>query len=433
MANNITNFVIESRIIVFGLLETLVNEKQELQNMGLYPQKGIPDAKGAAEPIIKVYKNLISIANESDGYIKLGNEFNRIEGIKNLEIDELLTTEQEIKEKNFYQKLFPEKLSTGNFKDYKKKSNLKQSLTNSIHELVVLMSKWAIIDENEALKYSGELGLVNEFYDRDKVYNLLKSKKLISKPQKVKGVPFAFDKSQLILFGGVGGVGKTDYVVNLIKEIKQLGGVDFFSLELNLEELKFRIAANEGLAKGELTKDINGLQEYNTIIENHEVVEKAFDAWKEAPVDILHSDDYRKLNAIIQHIEKSTNPYVVIDHIGAVHPNKSVGDWQDLDVVVKVLSALAKRRNKTIFAITTLNKNESKEFNQFNFSGGTSVRHEPHVLMGLLRHKEDPERIVLWVVKDRSGGSNGKYTLEYNRSTKKYGTLLKDDSALVKL
>lgn len=277
--------------------------------------------------------------------------------------------------------------------------------------------------------------LKDEFMD-DLKYRAANKDKIVrcGIPEIDSAVNVGFRPQHLTLFVADVGGHKTNLMLNVALELYDRGhSVLFIPLEMNRLDLSSRIIANKATVN------------YNKLACPEEMNEKEWKRIEECKVwmdrqnrfYILDADDRTSVSQLQHEIEKRSAAFqpdvVIVDYVANLKPDVRFGDRNDLEIgeILKSLRFLGKKHKFHVISAAQMGRAAIKAMREDagNVPDSTSIRgsHEysadSDTIFGLMKVKDEPDKIKGVVIKARHGPSGGTFELtvnpEYCRITSK--------------
>jgi replicative DNA helicase len=247
-------------------------------------------------------------------------------------------------------------------------------------------------------------------------------------------LPGGIRRGELFVIGARPGYGKTALALNIAmaQVIQAVGGTQFFSLEMNREQIYARCLA---YASGVLVHRILNHAERDA--EDHRRLTTWADKIVKLPIDVddtkgLNADDVGTRLAIAIAHAKVQKALFVVDFIQELNPTRRVERarrHEQIEDAMKVLARVASEQNVACIVLAQLNRSidgrsgDDARPNMSDIGDSSAIERYAHHI-GLLwrRNKKVKEAVTLSLVKSRSG-IEGDVEFSFDGSRMRFGVL----------
>lgn len=219
-------------------------------------------------------------------------------------------------------------------------------------------------------------------------------------------------RASLYTIGARPAVGKSAMALSMAHDIvsKNKGvKVDFFSLEMPLDQIMIRFVSKETRIHATHLRNPSA---YPQIMTNDKK-EKAISAYKDLeklPIKFYTSDEMRKLNNIVRTIKKNAvkdNYVAIIDHALLVNAGIKADKRIQIIEITRRLKTLTNELNIPIVLLTQLNRETDRSKAKpvmADLQESASFEQDSNVIMLLYREEsDDQQKLVLNTAKNRDG------------------------------
>ncbi|KFN92414.1 replicative DNA helicase [Tetragenococcus muriaticus PMC-11-5] len=241
-------------------------------------------------------------------------------------------------------------------------------------------------------------------------------------------------RGSLYTIGARPAVGKSAMALSMAHEIvkrNQNVKVDYFSLEMPLDQLMIRFVSKETRIHSTHLRNPQAYPQMMTKDKKEKAV-KAYERLEKLPIRFYTSEEMRKLNSIVRTIKKNAvqdNYVAIIDHALLIDAGIKADKRIQIIEITRRLKALSNALNIPIVLLTQLNRETDRSSGKpvmADLQESASFEQDSNVVA--LLYKEDAEdwkKLILNVAKNRDGmvgelpfkllGQFSDFTEDFNR------------------
>ena len=219
-------------------------------------------------------------------------------------------------------------------------------------------------------------------------------------------------RGSLYTVGARPSVGKSAMALSMAKEIVHRNEdvkIDFFSLEMPLDQIMIRFVANDTKIHATHLRNPRDYQHIMTEDKKKKAIE-SYKRLQKLPIKFYTSNEMRKLNSIIRTIKKNAvqDKYVaIIDHALLINAGIKADKRNQILEITQRLKALTNDLNIPIILLTQLNRETDRSKAKpvmADLQESGSFEQDSNVVMMLYRvDVEDRGKLTLDVAKNRDG------------------------------
>lgn len=219
-------------------------------------------------------------------------------------------------------------------------------------------------------------------------------------------------RGSLYTVGARPAVGKSAMALSMAKKIVEQNkdvSVDFFSLEMPLDQIMIRFVANKTRIHATHLRNPYAYPQFMTDAKKKQAVE-AYEELEKLPIRFYTSDEMRKLNSIVRTIKKNAvkDKYVAfVDHALLINAGVKADKRIQILEVTRRLKALTNELSIPIVLLTQLNRETDRSAAKpvmADLQESGSFEQDSNVVALLYKEDvEDPKKLILNVAKDRDG------------------------------
>lgn len=241
-------------------------------------------------------------------------------------------------------------------------------------------------------------------------------------------------RGSLYTIGARPAVGKSAMALSMAHEIVKRNSnvkVDYFSLEMPLDQLMIRFVSKETRIHSTHLRNPQAYPQMMTKDKKEKAV-KAYERLEKLPIRFYTSEEMRKLNSIVRTIKKNAvqdNYVAIIDHALLIDAGIKADKRIQIIEITRRLKALSNELNIPIVLLTQLNRETDRSSGKpvmADLQESASFEQDSNVVA--LLYKEDVEdwkKLILNVAKNRDGmvgelpfkllGQFSDFTEDFNR------------------